>query len=169
MSLLIDKDDILKYREIARSVRDEKINPFIQDAELLDLRKMIGESLYRDLKVNFQDQKYELLWKGGNYTHNGETYSFQGLEIVLCLLAYARYMMFGSVTDTPFGLVEKSFQDSTPVPAITKKTLYTENRRAAGEYFQDVKLFLNRKKGDYPVDRNICRGGNSSFRISKIS
>lgn len=167
---LITKEDIAKYREISKAVRDEKINPFIQDAEMLDFRNMLGHDLYSDLKENISESNYELLWKGGNYMYNGKENNFIGLEIVLCLLAYARYMMFGSNTDTGFGMVQKSFQDSTPVPAITKKTMYTENRRAASAYFADAVTFLNRNRSDYPLwKKGGCGGIRPSFRISKIN
>lgn len=175
MQLLITKETILKYREISKAVRDEKINPFIQDAELLDLRAMLGESMYNDLRAGLLvtdpdviEEKWELLWNGGEYTHEGTTHYFTGLERVLCYLAYARYMMFGSNTDTGFGLVQKSFQDSTPVPQVTKKTLYTENRRMAGQYFADIEKFLTRNRSDYPNWRKGCGGRTTSFRISKI-
>lgn len=168
---LITKTEIAKYREISKSLRDEKINPYIDDAEFLDLRPMLGASLYHDLVANKADAKYVELMEGGDYQYNGETYYFPGLEKVLCLFAYARYVMFGSNTDTSFGFVQKSNQDSTPVPDITKKTIYTKDRQAAVEYFAEIAAFLSRNKDTYPKWRtgSCGRTGFGGFRISKIT
>lgn len=168
---LIDKTDILKFREISKSVRDAKINPYIDDAQNLDLRPMLGRKLYFDLVENRTDPKYIKLMEGGVYQFKGEDYYFAGLERVLSILTYARYILFGSGSDTPFGYVNKSGTDSTPVPVSTKRDIYTEDRRAASEYFQDVANFLDRNPEDYPLWESSSTCGParlSNFRISKI-
>ena len=168
--MLIDKTEIAKHREIARGVRDDKINPFIEDAELLDIKPLLGNALYFDLVKNLTDTKYVELLDGKEFDVNGITHKFTGLKKILSIFSDARYKLFGSYTDTAFGLVEKNHNDSTQVSHESKKNIYSKNRQIAYQYFEDVKLFLNNNKETYSLWMVDCNTRQtSSFRISKIS
>lgn len=169
--MLITKETILKYREISKSVRDSKINPFIKDAEFADVRPLLGRALYRDLLSNSESETNTLLLSGGEYTYNDKTYEFDGLEIVICLFAYSRYILNGSHTDTAFGFVQKSNSDSTPVPHQTKQSNHDSDRDLAMQYWFEVESFLNRKKTDYPLWKgSSCeKKTNGRIRISKVT
>lgn len=169
--MLIDKTIIAKYREVSRSVRDDKINPHIDDAEFLDLRPLLGRKLLKALEDNKTDGgAYQLLLEGGEYTYDGEDYKQPGVEKVLSLFAYPRYILHGGFTDTAFGFVEKSNQDSTPVSTASKRDIYEKDRNAAMEYWYEVETFLNRMKADYPEwGESSCNVRRTGFRISKIS
>ena len=168
--MLINKQDIENYREISRSVKDNKINPHIEDAQYLDLRPLLGERLYQDLVKNTTDSKYVDLMDGGEYTIGDNTYNNPGIKKVLSIFAYARYILFGSYTDTGFGLVQKSNQDSTPVPDAGKRNIHTKDRDTAMQYWFEVANFLNRKSTDYPLWATGCSTSRpGKFRISKIS
>lgn len=120
--MLIDKAEIIKHREISKAVRDDKINPHITDAEELDLAPLLGELLYNAIATTPGDHA-ELL-EGGAYAVDGVTYTQPGLNKVLAIFAYSRYILFGSFTDTAFGFVEKSNQDSQPVGGSSKNDLH---------------------------------------------
>lgn len=169
--MLIAKTEIAKHRELSRGVRDDKINPFIEDAELLDLKPLLGSSLYFDLVKNATTQKYVDLLEPKEYDVNGVTYKSPGLNKVLSLLAYSRYVLFGSYTDTAFGFVEKTHQDSQQVSYDNKKTVYTKDKQTAMQYFKDVAFFLDQHKADYPYWRQGCdkKHTGGGFKISKIS
>ena len=168
--MLIDKTEISKHREISKAVKDSKINPFIEDAELLDLKPLLGNKMYFDLVANKTEANYVKLLDGGSFDVGEIEYSFVGLKKILSIFVDARYKLFGSATDTPFGLVEKSNQDSQPVSIATKKDIYTKNRQIAYQYFSDVKLFLDNNKTDYPLWKTDCKQRvTGGFRISKIS
>ena len=167
---LITKSDIAEHREISRGVKDDKINPFIDDAEFQDLRPLLGDKFYSDLVANISETNYANLLNEFEYTFDGVTYKNPGLKKVLCIYAYSRYILFGSFTDTAFGFVQKSNQDSTPVGDSQKRNIYTQERNTAFNYWCEVEKFINRNKSDYP----LWNSGNSTkkrgrFRISKIS
>ena len=168
--MLINKTDIGKYREVSRSVRDDKINPFIDDSEFLDVRPLLGSKLFRAISKN--PENFTELLEGGEYNHKENTYDNPGLKKVICLFAYARYIMFGSFTDTAFGFVQKSGQDSQSVPEASKRNIHTKDRDAAMQYWFEVERYLNRKSDDYSAWRS---GGCSpktfknGIRISKIT
>lgn len=164
--MLINKTEIAKHREISKNVRDDKINPYIEDAQRLDLKPLLGERLYNTLVKN--EAHHTELLEGVEYEYQGETYDHPGLKKVLSIFAYARYVMFGSYTDTAFGFVEKSSQDSKSVGDSHKRTLYTQNQNTAAAYFEEVALFMSRK--DYALWKpSGCTTKTTGFRISKIS
>lgn len=126
----------------------------------------MGEDLFNDLVLN-PDKHSELLY-GGNYEVDGITYINVGLNCVLAHYTYARYTMFGSMVDTPFGQVEKVNQGySQPTSNAIKENVYKMNQKTAFTYFGSVEKFLNRT--NYPMwNVNRCKPRKGSFRISKI-
>lgn len=143
MQLVITRDDIAKYRQIAKSPNNDKLNECILEAQLLDLKPLIGEKLFDNILTRPEDHS-ELL-NGGIYTHDGIEYSNYGLKMVLAYLAYARYVMFSNVTDTPYAIVEKRNAESQPVVQETKKSVFNTNREIAGKVWSNVKAYLQRK------------------------
>ena len=164
MQLLITRNDIAKYRQLSKSPNNDKLNEMILDAQLLDLQPLIGESLYSKLLA--VPEAHEELLNGGVYEHDGIIYTNYGLKMVLAYFDYARYMMFSSVTDTPFSVVEKLNADSRPVEASTKKTIYSLNRDAATQLWENVRNYLIRTKyPDYKCGKAATSGG---LRFTKI-
>lgn len=161
--MLIDKTEISKHRELSRGVRDDKINPYIQDAEMLDLKPLLGSDLFYDMVENATDPKYVALLEPVDYKHTG-------LNKVLSLFAYARYVLFGSFTDTAFGFVQKSTQDSQPVGNEFKRNIHTKDRQAAMTYFSDVVRYIEENKSDYPLwGKNCGVRSVGNIKISKIT
>ena len=164
---LISKSTILKYRQISKSVDETLINQSINDAELLDLKPLLGELLYNDLVTNIVDAKYQDLMVGKSYTYDGKNYDFKGLEAVLANFSYARYIVFSSFVDTPFGLVTKNSQDSQAVSESNKRAMSKSAEQTAYSYFNSIRDFLNRSVVTYP----LWDSGTTQrvFRINKIS
>lgn len=144
MQKLITRNDIAKYRQVSKTPNDDKLNEMILDAQILDLQPLLGESLYNKIVANPAD--HEELLAGGVYEVDGIGYTNYGLKMVLAYFAYARYIMFSSVTDTPFSVVEKLTDNSRPVEASSKKTIYGLNRDAAFQIWENVKKYLIRMK-----------------------
>lgn len=166
--MLITKNDIALYRDISRGLKDDKINPFIQDAEFQDLRPLLGDKFYYEIINN--DTDYSDLLNEIDYTYNGFQYKNPGLIKVLSIYAYSRYILFGSFQDTAFGFVQKSNQDSTPVGDAQKRNIYTQERNTAFNYWLEVVKFLDRNRSDYPLWKsNSCNQKRVGIRISKIS
>jgi hypothetical protein len=124
---------------------------------------------YNDLMRNYTDSKYQSLLNGGTYTYNSTTYTNVGLKAVLVHYTYARYVLFGSQTDTPFSLVEKLNEgQSQQVSLSAKKTMSKMNENIAFNYWENVNDFLNRNSIDYPLWVSNCNVRSGGFRISKI-
>lgn len=161
---LITRNDIARYRQISKSSNDAKLNEMILDAQLLDLQPLIGENLYNKLLANPAD--FEELLDGGIYETDGIGYTNYGLKMVVVYFAYARYIMFSSVTDTPYSVVEKLNDDSRPADISSKKTIYSLNRDAAFQIWKNVKKCLSRTQ--HP-DFNHCPDTSSKgLRFKKI-
>lgn len=172
----ITKKEISKHREISRGVRDDKMNPFIEESQYLDLRPLLGDRLYFALeaesKTDPKSVRFVELMEGGTYQHNENTYFNPGVEKVLSIFSYSRYILLGSFTDTAFGFVQKSDQDSTPVGDAQKRNIHKMEQQSAARYFAEVSIFIGRNTDTYPEwKREGCGRSNNSgrFRIAKIS
>lgn len=168
--MLIDKTEIAKHRQISQSVRDDKINPFIEDAEFLDIKGLLGELLYNDIVANPTDQKNLDILNPKTYTYGDYDYKHQGLKKVESIFAYARYILSGSNTDTGFGFVNKTSQDSDPVDSAQKRIIYKKEIQTAHLYFNEIKTFLNRNTDTYPLWNADCiPKGAGRIKINKIT
>lgn len=167
---LITKTDIADFREVSRGVRNDKINPYIDDAQFIDLRPQLGDRFYNDIISNSTNPEYTELIEGGQYQHAGVQYTNPGLKKVLAIYAYARYVVFGSYTDTAFGFVEKSHQDSKPVSDASKRNIHKQEQNTAFNYWLEVAKYLDRNADKYPLwKKSNCEPRKSGgFRISKI-
>lgn len=164
---LITKSEIRKHRQISKSVKDITINQYIDDAQITDLCPLLGEQFYFSILAN--PSNYEDLLNETEYQYNGATIKMAGLKKVLSLFAYARYILHGTQTDTPFGYVEKQYQDSTPVSRPNRKEIYKSNQQTAMQYWEQVKAYLNRNATDYPFWNSGCSKTKRTFRLNKIS
>lgn len=175
MIRLISVEDIRAHKDISKSVKDSKVNPYIDDAQMLDLMPNLGDRFYSDIRVNPTDAKYATLLDGGEYTknENGTDYKYYnpGIKRVLVEFAYARYVLFGGYTDTPFSMVEKLSQDSRPVEKESKRVMYKNMQQVAQLYYGEVEKFILRNHKDYPLYRNHdeCIEPRRSFRMNKIT
>lgn len=164
MQPLITRNDIAQYRQISKTPNDAKLKEMILDAQMLDLQPLLGESLYN--KILYAPEEYEPLLEGGIYEIDGIGYTNYGLKMVLAYFSYARYVMFASMTDTPFSVVEKLNPDSRPADPAAKKTLYALNREAAFQLWENVKRYLARTRHPYFTLCNNTVAG--SLKLKKI-
>ena len=168
-TLLINRADIATYRQISETVYDNVLDQHILDAQFVDVQKLLGSDFYNDLVRNNTDTVYQTLLNGGDYTHQGTTYTNVGLKAVLVHYSYARYVLFGSQIDTPFSYVEKLNDASEKVDLAAKKTTYKNMQNIAYNYWENVELFLDRSaSANYPLWRSGCYPTKNVFRISRI-
>ena len=164
---LISLTDIQQHRAISQSVELSNINQFIEDAQVGDLRPLLGEKMYFDL-LNDQSKYTELLDET-NYNHDGVTYRSPGIKKVLSYYAYARYIMHGSATDTPFGFVEKGYQEERQVDRSGRREMYKATQQLAAQYWSQVEIYLGRNLSKYPLWGEDCSRRKRIFRINKIT
>lgn len=168
---LINRDDFKNnYRKITESnYNNGTLEQHIQDAQLVDLQILMGSDFFNDMMRNSTDANYVELLNGGDYSYGGNTYTNYGLKSVLVRYAYARYIVAGSQTDTPFGYVEKNATDSTRVDLDRKKSMAKSNEQAAFINWGNVRDFLNRNSANYPLWKSDCKSyKRGNFKITKI-
>lgn len=161
---LITRTEIQQYKQISDSLDENKLTQLILEAQEQDLKPLLGESLYTDLLLN--PENYTSLLDGGSYTHQDMTYVNVGLKIVLACYVYARNVLFGDVTDTPFGSVFKEDQSSSRVDLKMKQTLYDQNRDIAFNYFRNVEYYLLRTENALYKKKTSTR--RSGMKITRI-
>jgi len=162
---LVNRDVIAKYKQISKNINSEILDQYIIEAQIQDVRPLLGEKLFDAIIETPLD--YTILLEGGQYTYDGVTCTNYGLEAVLSYYVYARYAMFGSATDTPFSMVEKlNGQESRPVDYSFKKGLYTLNRDSAFNLWRSVEKYLIRTNNELFLDK--CLVKNNNFHFNKI-
>ncbi len=170
---LITRTDIAKYKQISKTADNTAVNllnQFIDDAQFADLQPLMGSEFYNDFIRNYENVVYQALLNGGDYEYNGITYTNQGLIPVLVHYAHSRYVLYGSQIDTPFSYIEKLNNDgsSRQVSTDGKKNTSKMSEQLAFNYWESVKLFLDRNSTDYPLWVGNCNVRGGGFRISKI-
>lgn len=169
---LIDVADVRTYKQISYTSDLVKFNDICLTTQIEDIAPLLGEELFNDILENTEN--YDDLLNGGAYTYNDKTYQNYGLKAVICYYFYARHVMFGSVTDTPYSLVDKMDNEgkSQPTSSKTKEALYQMNRQTAFTIWQSVENYLLRTNN--ALFRNndlLCnkqRQNTNKLKISKI-
>lgn len=159
--MIIDVDFIRKIRSIAQNIDDEKVNVYIREATSLDIEPVIGAELcrkfanlgkitseYGDTQVcdeqgnsimsgmegDLPTEEHTLL-NGGYYTDaSGQLCRVDGVRMALAYLAYARFVRNHDVNVSPYGVVTKYGQDSTPVEARTISAVSNDAYKIGMEY-----------------------------------
>lgn len=174
MTLLITISDFAGYPAISSNTNVvKKLNPYIGEAQVLDLLPILGQELYWDLIADFEASpslvNYSDLFNGSEYTINGVTYKHQGLKPALCYFTYARYRMNANEEETASGLVTKNNPYSEPASEKSISRRVDQARSAAFAYMEPVIKFLNDNSSDYPLWINNCKAVNKrSIRISDV-
>ena len=171
MAYLITKTDIKTYRPTAE-LDDARINPFIIEAQNMDLRPVLNDVLFYDFITKFNVTldpmyaKYQKLLNGGTYTYNSQTIYFDGVKAMLSYYALARFVVANPVNVTRMGVAIKTLQQSEPADAATIKYFVNDLRGTAIGYQNQIIQFLITNPTDYPL-YNL--GGGASQQPNKTS
>lgn len=121
---------------------------FINEAQLQNIKPVIGDSLYIDLLdaltvlMNPANQVYTLFLDGAIYQYNEVDYMFAGLRFALNYYAYARIVKFGDGNVTRFGFVTKEEQNSSR-PDIAEKQMEYKDASKTSRYGWDCIRFVS--------------------------
>jgi len=163
---LITREQIRQYKQISQTVNDDRLNDIILQVQIDEIRPILGEELFNAVLAS--PTSYTDLLDGGNYEYKGVTYSNYGLRAVIAYYVYAYWMMFGDVTNTPFGTVTKLNQSvSEPTAYPIKQSLFKVNKNSAYNIWLNVQDFLVRT--NEPKFNTLCNRTKTNFRIRKIS
>lgn len=168
----ITRNQIAQYKQISKSVYDDKLNQIVLESQFMDLLPLMGERFYNDFNEWFQlylvndttqpnNVAYTALYEGSTYTYSGVTYTNYGIVAVLANYVYARYAMFSDVIDNPFGMVNKlQGAESQPISMSTKQTLYKMNQDIAFNYWTNVRRYIIRNSNSFPLFQ-LCEANNT--------
>lgn len=134
--LLIDPSDIKKYRTLSVNIPDERIEPFILEAQRFDLRKITGKELYDKLIEEISPV---------NYPELKEKY-----EAFLVYRTYWRLLTHNQITITSAGIVYKTNEFSQVVPVAELSAIKNSALDGSKEYEQEFIEFMNENSDSYP-------------------
>lgn len=177
----ITRAQIAQYKQISKSVYEEKLTQITLESQFNDIMPLMGERFYNDFNEwlilylsnnsasHPSNAQYTALFTGGLYTYLGTTYTNYGLISVLSNYVYARYAMFGDIIDNPFGMVNKlQGNESAPISMSAKQTIYKMNQDMAFNYWENVRKYIIRNATLFPLFQNCFVSDKSKSKISKI-
>ena len=132
------------YRQIQLTSYEDKLKELILDAQISDLKPLIGGALLSELLRDLDNPAHALLLNGGDYVYKDVTYENPGLRCVLAYYTDARLKMFGDALQTPSGLRIKNENVSNPADTALRRAIYTEDKKLAFSIWEEVRLFLLR-------------------------
>jgi hypothetical protein len=161
MITLITPTTLQRYEDIAQNIKRERIKVFIQKAQELDLKPLLGYALYYDLMKhletdgNLKDdapQYYKDLLNGSEYLdEDGHIVLYQGLQPVLAYLTFARFIEADAVHYTATGPVTKRYDNTDAVSAKEIVKLVQQQRGTANAYANETERFLLDHHDDFPA------------------
>lgn len=170
MGRLINYED-MTIRDVTANLDAEEFDPYIVEAEEIDIKVILGNALFTDLVNNLtsSDPDYAFLLAGGTYTEGGYTYEMKGLKYVLQYYAWSRYL------DNPYihtvsGLTSHSDEFGTKPDANELKKIADNVRSSAWNFMRDVTDYLNRKATGFPLWSCDSQGNKSgAIKLSILS
>lgn len=170
LNLLIGKSDIEPYAHVSMNLKDEKyLAPSILQAQNLDIKPVFGNVFWTDLLINVNDDNYQSLLNGGEYSKDGKTYMFQGLKAAIACFTYARYVYSRNIVDTPFGMVQKNSDYSTPADTKALTQIGSFARNSGEQYLQESLKYVKDNIALFPVFADNCGTKATSKGSSKIT
>lgn len=157
---LVTIEDMRRVRPIVQNIqRFEKFEQFVKQAQMLDIRPILGPRLFAELLDLRDDERFQDLLNGEAYQDASSIdVIFVGLKDIICLFAFSRFIIQHGVTVTESGAVQKQGQDSQPVDW---KMLDKQSREAKTEaiaYVEDLRQYLFYKRDDFPLYNSTTMG-----------
>ena len=173
MANLIVLSDIQDFRSVSSNLTDDRIDHLILEAQLLDIRPVLGPALYLDMVKNIADQIYVDLFNGVEYLDKSinADVSFEGVRAALAYYSYARLLLNQDLHVTASGLVEKDEQWSKATEEKRIIRQVSAAREAARAHEKEYLAFLRENSTDYPIYLKTCVTTNAvkgSITISKV-
>lgn len=162
--MIISVEDIRKYREIAANTQQNRIEVFIRETEQLDVVPLLGVAEYDRLDSISGEELTEdekMLLEGGTYKDEcGKARRFEGLKAAESYIVFARFIRNHPLQVTPYGVVVKEGDDSSPASAQSIQAVAKDSEKIGRQYLADaVKYwrYVNNErccsKGEIPVSK----------------
>jgi len=163
MANLITVNEFTTLKHISKKIDTDRIEQAIGFAQDIDLYDYLGDFLF-DVLTNSAEVAYADLMDGSTFTEGSFEFRHAGLKSLLADLAYVRYLMSSNVNDTPFGLVQKSSQDSTPLDRGLIKDLASQAMRDADIKFSLINKYLEENLGTFT---RYAKGDNPNINTNR--
>ena len=142
-----DLDLLVTLQEINDEARpctatQELADRCIEEAQLLDIKSDIGDSIYLRL-YDKTDDAVQKLWRGCSYQCGSEQRIFAGLRKALLYYAYGRIARASVATVTRFAVSIKRDDYSDAADAKVRQQVYSEAFAIADGYKADAVRFIN--------------------------
>lgn len=170
--VIITLNDLKALRPLAE-LDGTRWEQYAVEAQDQDLRPILGDALYYDLMTKFylpldsMYSAYQDLINGTEWTYNGDTIYFDGLNPMLGYFTLARLIQNNQINVTRFGVVVKTTQQSTPVDAQTLRQVVNEMKSNAITYKYQVDLFLGQNQTIYTKYKGSENNFNTGFKMFK--
>ena len=151
--LFLNRSDFDDFRDISENIDIEKLDTYIRDAQVFDLRTFVGDRMYlirplayNDVKNEFNSTPLTSLWFGEDY----DGVRYYGLKPMVIQYTYARLLENIGLNVTRTGV--KTFTDETSEAAekaeLNAKIVSARSRAEA--YAEIANKYIVNKYTDYP-------------------
>jgi len=149
MSTIISSTEASTLGRPIGQIKQEKMNAFISEVELTQIKPVIGDELYNKLKnVDYgSDSNEYILVNGGSYEDSQGVYkSLSGLKVAIAYFVYVKVMMSGDIESTRFGMMQKNDQYGQHISQSSRSAAYSEATDVANQYLKECIAFCRSKK-----------------------
>ncbi len=173
MNNILTASEINNYKDIGNKIDESKINGIIEQAQLTELKSVLGDRFYFDLLNNLATPKYQPLLSGCSFTYFGITYQHDGIKALLSDYFMSKYILLVNINFEPFGATIKISDKSEPADRNSLKDISTQQLQLAGARWEIIKMYLIASTLIFPEWRNNIGSesnivGERTFRFRKI-
>ena len=156
--LLLKRTDFDDYKDLSANYDIKNYKIAVREAQVIELAGFIGRELSLILNIDYIEKtntfttpKYSTLFFGEDYTFNGKTVRYHGIQPMLALFAYARMLNSAQLKLTRMGAVSFGDEDTSEASSVKQINLKVIDARSmAVAYGEEVKQYLSDKSSDYP-------------------
>ena len=147
--LLITNDEFKsRARVVSSNIDAAKIEAFIHEAEIMDLKPMLGD-LFVDVMNN--NQHYQVFVEGGILILNDKRIEIEGLKTALAYFAFARMARNGDAVLTRYGFVNKENTNSYRAEQEQREQVYNDCMAIGKKCVDECMRYMRRER------KHICK------------
>ena len=174
--LLLERTDFAEYRDMSKNIDDSRINSFIREAQVKELRAILGDELYLKLILDYDDnlkvfgeQRFTDLFFGVDYTFNAGTIRFNGCFGLLVMYAYKRILNHNQVNVTRYGVKNMTTEFSEETIGAKIRSEMVDSNAMALLYQNDAKKYLETETAQYPEwQTKVTEADKTGFNFIKV-
>ena len=173
MNNIITANEAKTLKDLGNKIDEQKVNSIIEQAQITELKDVLGSKFYFDVISNINNSAYQDLLSGSTFSYDGVSYYQDGIKALLADYFYAKFVLVINTNITPFGATVKHSPDSEPADRNSLKDISTQQMQLAGARWEIIRMYLDANRTTFPKwrDNNSCEGQSSSertFRFRKI-